>query len=247
MSTKKGAILNMDLKDEMDKAIRILEAMVASPKSGPAPGILKQAKGLAFLRVAKGGLAISARVGTGLIVAKLDDGWSAPSAIGTAGLSWGFQIGAQVSDFLIVLNTKEAIDAISGHGKVSLGGQISAAAGPVGAGRESAIMSTGDVPAVFTYSINKGVSIGASLEGSVMLERKEVNQAHYGIEGVQAKQLLTGEVKPTADAADLLKALANIDSLPDAPPTKPSKPDAPAAETPAPAEAKTEEAPAAAA
>ena len=66
---------------------------------------LSNAKGLAFITIAKGGFIVAGRGGTGLVVARLEDGsWSAPSAIGSMGISWGLQIGGDCCDFIIVLN-----------------------------------------------------------------------------------------------------------------------------------------------
>lgn len=214
--SKNNMLVNMDMRDEIAKAERILKDMLASPKTAPKPEILKAAKGLAFLRVTKAGLGLSGRGGTGVVLAKLPDGsWSAPSAIGTAGVSWGIQFGVQVSDFLIVLNTEEAVKAISGGGQLSLGAHVGAAAGPVGAGREGAIAAGESVHApVFTYSISKGLAVGASLEGSVLIERKVVNEDHYGVTGIRAGQLLSGEIPPKPEAAGLLEALKAIDAVP---------------------------------
>ncbi|KAJ8609840.1 hypothetical protein CTAYLR_008129 [Chrysophaeum taylorii] len=205
---KKNPIVNMDLVDEISKAERILALMIASPQSGPSPGVLAKAKGFAFLRVTKVGFAISGRAGTGLIVKRLEDGsWSAPSAIGTGGISWGLQLGAQVADFMMVLNTDEAVHALSGTNQVSLGAQVAAVAGPVGAGREAGVTAAQATAPVFTYAISKGLFAGVSLEGSVIMERKKVNEAHYGKEGVRATQILSGEIPATPAAASLHEAL----------------------------------------
>ncbi|CAN0329700.1 unnamed protein product, partial [Hapterophycus canaliculatus] len=68
--------------------------------------LLSHAKGLAFLTVIKGGFIVAGRVGTGLVVAKTEEGvWSAPSAIATLGVGWGALMGAEVTDFVLVLNT----------------------------------------------------------------------------------------------------------------------------------------------
>ena len=70
------------------------------------PPILQRAKGFALLSVAKAGFILSARAGSGIVIARLDGdqgGWSAPSAIGTAGGGVGFQVGVEVAEFLIVL------------------------------------------------------------------------------------------------------------------------------------------------
>lgn len=66
--------------------------------------VLRQAKGLAFLTVTKAGFLFSVRAGSGLVIARLADGsWSAPSAIGTAGVGAGLMAGAEMAEFFIVL------------------------------------------------------------------------------------------------------------------------------------------------
>ncbi|KAJ8607982.1 hypothetical protein CTAYLR_008249 [Chrysophaeum taylorii] len=205
--------VNFRLDEEIDKAERILELMLASPKSGPDPDVLRRARGLAFLRVTKLGFAFSGRFGTGLVVARLPTGaWSSPSAIGTVGVSMGLQIGAQIADFLIVLNTDEAVTALSGGGQLALGGQVGAVAGPVGASREASLAAQPEAAApIYTYSISKGLFAGVSLEGSIINERNSVNERHYASPGVRAAQLLNGQVKPMPAASALLAALAAID------------------------------------
>lgn len=75
-------------------------------------------------------------IGTGLVVARLPEseggGWSAPTAIATMGLSWGALIGLDVTDYVIVLNTPEAVAAFSGLGQITIGAGIEVAVGPVG-------------------------------------------------------------------------------------------------------------------
>jgi lipid-binding SYLF domain-containing protein len=88
------------------------------------PDIISKAKGLAILTVLKAGFIWSGRMGSGVVVARLPDGsWSAPSAIATAGVGGtscplecdgvvGGQIGAEVTDFVIILNTHDAVKAL---------------------------------------------------------------------------------------------------------------------------------------
>ncbi|CAN0226617.1 unnamed protein product, partial [Hapterophycus canaliculatus] len=65
------------------------------------------------------GLFVTARVGTGLVVARRrDGGWSAPSALGSFGLGWGFQVGGELTDVVIVLNTVSAVEAFTSTGQV---------------------------------------------------------------------------------------------------------------------------------
>lgn len=94
---------------------------------------LARARGVAFLTVVKGGFILAPRVGTGLVIARLRDGrWSAPTAIGTAGVCWGALLGADLTDYVIILNTTEAVQAFSGVGQVSIGVELDVAIGSVG-------------------------------------------------------------------------------------------------------------------
>ena len=131
---------------------------------------------------------------------------------GTVGASVGFQFGAQVADFLIVLNDDRALQSFSGGGAFSLGGQIGAVAGPVGASREGAASMTLDnLAPIYTYSISKGLFAGISIEGTVINERNSVNERHYAFPGVRARQVLAGDVPPRGPAARLLAALRALD------------------------------------
>jgi lipid-binding SYLF domain-containing protein len=80
--------------------------------------VLRSAKGIAILRVLKGGFFVSGRIGEGVVIARLpEDGWSGPSAIGTGGAGFGFQIGGQVTEFVIILNTRAAVKAFARRGQ----------------------------------------------------------------------------------------------------------------------------------
>ena len=84
------------------------------------------------MTVIKAGFGFSGRGGKGVVVARTRNGWSGPSAIGTGGAGFGFQIGAEVTEFVMILNTDEAVKAFSRDVNVTLGGDISVAAGPIG-------------------------------------------------------------------------------------------------------------------
>lgn len=59
------------------------------------------------------------RMGTGLVIARRQDGrWSAPSAVASGGIGWGFQIGGELTDMVIILNTLGAVEAFAGRGQV---------------------------------------------------------------------------------------------------------------------------------
>jgi SH3 domain-containing YSC84-like protein 1 len=101
----------------------------------------------------------SGKAGSGIVIARLPDGsWSAPSCIATGGMGWGLQIGADITDFVVVLNSEDAVRAFSMGGNVTIGGNISAAAGPVGTGGSVQASLAHPAP-MFSYSKSKGQSI----------------------------------------------------------------------------------------
>ena len=114
--------------------------------------------GLAIFQVLKAGFVFSGKAGSGLVIARLPDGsWSAPSCIATGGVGWGLQIGADITDFVIVLNSEDAVRAFSLGGNVTIGGNISAAAGPIGTGGSVQASLAHPAP-MFSYSKSKGAS-----------------------------------------------------------------------------------------
>lgn len=150
----------------------------------------------------------SGRFGSGVVVARLADGsWSAPSAIATAGAGFGGQIGFELTDFVFILNDAAAVRTFSQAGSITLGGNVSLAAGPVGRNAEAAgAASTRGVAAIFSYSKTKGLFAGVSLEGSVLVERKDANAKLYS-SGISARQLLSGAVPPPPAAEPLMQVL----------------------------------------
>lgn len=182
---------------------------IAGPDQIIPPRILKNAKGLAVITVLKAGFLFSGRAGSGVIVARLPDGsWSPPSAIVTAGAGAGGMIGAELTDFVFVLNTKAAVDTFAQLGSVTLGTNVSVAAGPLGRSAEAAgTASLSSVSAVFSYSKTKGLYAGISLEGSVLMERREANRKFYG-NNCKARNILAGQVD-TPPACDSLMRVLN--------------------------------------
>ncbi|CAO3693496.1 hypothetical protein G6F70_006245 [Rhizopus microsporus] len=200
-----------NLEGECKKAAKILNSFI-DPGEGldkiiPA-SILEKAQGLAIYTVLKAGFLFSGRAGSGLVVARLPDGgWSAPSAIGTGGIGAGGQIGAELTDFVLVLNTKEAVKTFSQVGNITLGGNVSVAAGPIGRNAEaSGSASLKHIAAIYSYSKTRGLFAGVSLEGSVVVTRSDANEKFYG-RRVTAKELLNGTVPPPPEADALYRAL----------------------------------------
>lgn len=197
------------LQDEVDQAATIIERFQAVPEKGIPETVLKDAKGVAIMTVIKAGFVVSGRGGKGVVVARTKNGWSGPSAIGTGGAGFGFQIGAEVTEFVIILNTDAAVQAFSQDANVALGGSLSVAAGPIGRSVEVGIMP---VAAIYTYSQSQGLFAGIALEGTVIGVRNDANAAYYG-RPVTPGKILSGKVRPPARADRLRKVLAKYDVL----------------------------------
>ena len=176
---------------------------------------LQRAKGLAFLTVFRAGFMFTGRIGTGLIMAKLADGvsWSAPSAIGTLGMGWGAQIGGELTDFIIVLNTDKAVESFGASAQVSLGAELGVSAGPIGRSAAAAVnFGDGGVTPCYSYSQSKGLFAGISLEGAAIVPRNDVNLKFYG-RAVERKDLLSGRVPPPPAAEPLYAAVRKVMSV----------------------------------
>ena len=196
--------VHADMQDDVDRAVSIIERFQEIPETAIPPTVLADAKGLAILTITKAGFIVSGRGGTGVVIARTGTGWSGPAAIGTGGIGVGFQAGVQVSEYVIILNTQEAVNAFSQGTNVTLGGNLSAAIGPIG---RSAEASVAPQAAIYTYSRNQGIFAGVSLEGTVIATRYEANEKYYD-KPVFPADILAGDVKPPAGAQKLLDILS---------------------------------------
>ena len=187
----------------VNQSANILRDFQSIPETGIPTFVWRNAKGLAIISVLKVGFGVSGKGGQGVVVARTGHGWSGPSFVGTGGAGWGAQIGAQVTDFIFVLNSQEAVRAFSKDGNVTLGVDASAAAGPVGRDASAGVTPSA---AIYTYSRSKGLFAGASIEGAVIATQKTANARYYG-RSVRARDILTGKVPAPASANVLRHAL----------------------------------------
>ncbi|XP_002976353.2 uncharacterized protein LOC9648677 isoform X1 [Selaginella moellendorffii] len=208
--------LGLSMEHEIYKATNTLRHFLKAGRLAPERTIpatvLKNAKGLAILTVVKAGMGVTYKVGTGLLVARLQNNtWSAPSAIASCGMGWGLQFGGELTDFIIVLRNDSTVKAFGGRVHLSIGAGVSVAAGPVGRVAE-ADLRTGDggVAACYTYSCSRGVFLGCSLEGNVVATRKAMNSAFYGDNCVTAKDILFGSVPQPNAASPLYDTLEEL-------------------------------------
>ncbi|KAF4391394.1 hypothetical protein F8388_008005 [Cannabis sativa] len=201
---------------EIYKAANTIRAynMVSSlmPDKSIPDAILRQAKGLAIITAVKVGVMFTYNIGTGIVVARREDGsWSPPSAVSTCGVGWGAQAGGELTDFIIVLRTSDAVKTFSGNVHLSVGAGVSAAVGVVGRAVEADFRAgDGGYAACYTYSCSKGAFVGCSLEGSIVTTRRHVNSKFYGNQSLTAADVLLGSVPRPPAAAVLYRALGDL-------------------------------------
>eukprot|EP00595_Chromulina_sp_UTEXLB2642_P002043 CAMPEP_0196763888 /NCGR_PEP_ID=MMETSP1095-20130614/4939_1 /TAXON_ID=96789 ORGANISM="Chromulina nebulosa, Strain UTEXLB2642" /NCGR_SAMPLE_ID=MMETSP1095 /ASSEMBLY_ACC=CAM_ASM_000446 /LENGTH=206 /DNA_ID=CAMNT_0042118065 /DNA_START=523 /DNA_END=1143 /DNA_ORIENTATION=+ len=151
------------------------------------------------------------RYGTGLVVAKLPDGtWSAPSAVMLSGVGWGLQIGAEVTDVMLILSSESAVETFKSRAQISVGAELGVSVGPIGRAIGSDVTAGNKGAAhAFSYAHSKGLFFGASLEASGIASRPDVNTAFYG-EKVSVSSLLSGEYPKPKAAEPMYRTLNEV-------------------------------------
>jgi SH3 domain-containing YSC84-like protein 1 len=151
--------------------------------------LLDKAEAIAvFPGVVKAAFIFGGRGGQGVISRRIKGGWSAPAFFNLSGGSFGAQIGAQKTDYVLLIMNQDGINGLL-KDKFELGGEASVAAGPVG--REAAASTNPRLNAgILSYSRSKGAFIGAALKGAVISPDNDLNEAVYHI---KANEILTGQ------------------------------------------------------
>lgn len=131
-----------------------------------------------FPGVIKAAFLVGGRGGQGVISRRVKGGWSAPAFFNLGGGSFGPQIGAQKTDYVLLIMNENGLNGLL-KDKFELGGEVGIAAGPIG--REAAASTNPRLDAgILSYSRSKGVFIGAALKGAVISPDNDLNEAIYG-------------------------------------------------------------------
>jgi lipid-binding SYLF domain-containing protein len=180
-----------DAANQSAKAAHVFEQIMATREKSIPRDLLDRAEAVAvFPSVIKAGFILGGRGGRGVISRRVAGGWSAPAFFDLAGGSIGLQIGASSTDFVLLFMNENAVESLLGD-KFEIGGEGSAAAGPVG---RSASAST-DLKMnaqILSYSRSKGAFAGLELKGVVI---KPDNEDNHQVYGMSARDILTGSDK----------------------------------------------------
>src|SRR6202045_2435407 len=187
-----------DATDRLDNGPTVLHEIMGMPDKGIPEEVLEHAKCVAVIpHMVKGGFVFGAKGGKGVATCRSANGWSAPAFITISGGSWGLQIGVEAVDVVLIIQNHKGMQRLLSS-NFQIGGDASAAAGPVGRHAEAGTDWKMDTE-ILTYSRAKGAFAGLTLEGASLRQDNDSRRAMYGRK-VTTRALLLGKV-PAPSAA----------------------------------------------
>jgi SH3 domain-containing YSC84-like protein 1 len=195
-----------DVVERLQSAGQVLHELDNAPDKGIPDSVFKSAKCVGVVpSMIKGAFIFGGKHGRGVATCRLPDGtWSAPAFFTITGGSWGLQFGVQDVQLVIMVMTDEGMRHLL-NAKFQVGGEASAAAGPVGrdasAGTDWKLNTD-----LLTYSRSKGLFAGIDLSGAEIERDGDSTIAMYGTDYTSSR-VLTGKVRPPADAHVFLAAV----------------------------------------
>jgi len=192
--------------DRVQASADVLNEIQSAPDSGIPAEVLSKAECVAVVpSMLKGGFVFGAKYGRGIASCRTPKGWSSPAFFAIEGGSFGFQIGGQAVDLVMLVMNNDGMQHLLSS-QFALGADASVAAGPVG--RHAEGNTDWKMRAqVLTYSRARGIFAGVSLNGARVKQDKNSTRDFYG-HMVTSKASLTGEVDPPAGANAFLTSLA---------------------------------------
>jgi len=197
--------------DEAERAANaasVLSEIMEAPDQSVPEALLNKAYGVAVIpHVVKGAFGVGGRYGKGLVAQRnADGGWGTPLFVEIGGGSFGLQIGVEATDVVMVFTNRKGIEPLL-KGKLKIGADASATAGPVGrkaeVGTDILLKS-----AIYSYSRSKGLFAGIALDGAVLQLDNDANKSVYGKESVAADLAgSAGRTGPPAAVQPFLRAL----------------------------------------
>jgi lipid-binding SYLF domain-containing protein len=177
--TASAASSREDLQARMDAAKTVLDQIMAANDATIPLNILHQATCVGVVPgLIKGAFIVGGQYGQGVVTCRTGHGWSAPVFIRMAGGSFGFQIGGQSTDLILVAVNERGFQDLLKN-KFKIGGDASAAAGPVGRSGQASTDWKMNAE-LLSYSRNKGLFAGIDLDGTSVSQNSEDTELYYG-------------------------------------------------------------------
>jgi lipid-binding SYLF domain-containing protein len=195
------------LVDRLNAASRVINEIEATPDKSIPTSILSNATCVAVVpSYKKAAFVVGGSYGQGVVTCKTSSGrWSAPAFIQMAGGSFGFQIGGQATDLvLIAVNNRGFQDLLKS--KFKIGGDAAASAGPVGRNASAATNLTLKSE-LLTYSRSQGLFAGIDLNGTVVNQNTEDTRTFYGHD-IPFNTILGGEVPTPVAGRQFVRTVA---------------------------------------
>lgn len=192
----------------LDEGGKVLHQLLTTPDTGIPQQVMDNAKCIAVIpSMLKGGFIFGAEHGRGVATCRTGNGWSAPAFFTATGGSWGAQIGGQATDLVMLFMTEQGAEKLI-SAKFKIGGDASAAAGPVG--RDASASTDWKMQnEILTYSRARGLYAGAVLNGVVVKSDQDAMTGYYGHDA-GFRPVLTGQVKdPTSGNDRFIAAVRN--------------------------------------
>ena len=191
-----------DATDRLDNATSVMHEIMGMPDKGIPEEVLEHAKCVAVIpHMVKGGFVFGAEGGKGVATCRTANGWSAPAFITISGGSWGLQIGVEAVDVVMIFQNDKAMQRLL-ESNFQVGGDASAAAGPVGRHATAGTDWKMDTE-ILIYSRAKGAFAGLTLTGASLRQDSDSRRAIYG-RNVTTRALLLGRVPVPAAAQPFL-------------------------------------------
>jgi lipid-binding SYLF domain-containing protein len=187
------------ISDESERALTAANVLrkeeTKTPETSIPEELLAKAQGIAvFPNVIKAAMGIGGTHGKGLLAKRSARGWGTPIFIDISGGSFGFQIGVEAVDLVLVFTNDDGINGIL-KGKFEIGGEAGATAGPIGRSVKAGVPITFDSP-IYSYSRSKGLFAGIALKGNAITIDDSANQKVYG-KNLTAENIALKGVVPT--------------------------------------------------
>jgi lipid-binding SYLF domain-containing protein len=202
-----AASSRQDLQNRIEAARVVLNQILGAKDSSIPLNILEQATCVGVVPgMLKGAFVFGGQYGQGVVTCRTGHGWSAPVFIRMAGGSFGFQIGGQSTDLVLVaVNDRGFQDLLKN--KFKIGGDASAAAGPVGRSGQAATDWKMNAE-LLSYSRNKGLFAGIDLDGTSVSQNQEDTDVYYG--GSHTfESILKGSVPVPQGAVPFVRTVAH--------------------------------------
>ena len=207
MSAWAGNSSREDLQVRIDRAKLVLDDLMRADDSQIPSNILEQATCVGVVPgLVKGALIWGGQYGQGVVTCRTGHGWSAPVFIRMAGGSFGFQIGGQSTDLILVAVNERGFQDLL-RSKFKIGGDAAASAGPVGRNGQAATDWRLNSE-LLTYSRSKGLFAGIDLDGTSVSQNREDTEIYYG-GPYHYETILKGNVDVPSGAVAFVKAVAH--------------------------------------